>query len=410
MTGRNDTCPCGSGLKYKKCCLFKTVNISANEMYFPPNYSDHPIDFGTIKRIPSYKEYNDIKCDDIVYTKYKEIINDTGINDYLSFPEEAKYNFLKFIKIVCKHKKRYFDLHIQDAEQFRELVCSQNSKKYASCIYWNEIDQYIHLYKIEVFNLIAERVCKISRYFEDVTTSAFIARQVMEATTNSIANQWVLTTCFNMMYRTIAKQDNQVITWKSLEDFVMSLVILPKKYVKDLKKEMPKIVNVELDKDYRVPSYEPTSYQQMEICKYVAYNILDTGYKCDYDIVSSAELLKKFYSRLCKFAHPTPMLYECGYNFVNIDKSEKEYYLKGQILKSLYHSLLLYLNLFESEVFYGYAYTDLIINKYITCKGNIFNSVNLESNIIESIMNKYKDVVISTTEGETIIVKKTDPY
>lgn len=23
--GRNDKCPCGSGLKYKKCCLIKEV-------------------------------------------------------------------------------------------------------------------------------------------------------------------------------------------------------------------------------------------------------------------------------------------------------------------------------------------------------------------------------------------------
>ena len=26
--GRNDKCPCGSGLKYKKCCLIKDVEES----------------------------------------------------------------------------------------------------------------------------------------------------------------------------------------------------------------------------------------------------------------------------------------------------------------------------------------------------------------------------------------------
>ena len=28
--GRNDTCPCGSGLKYKRCCLGKQQSVSSN--------------------------------------------------------------------------------------------------------------------------------------------------------------------------------------------------------------------------------------------------------------------------------------------------------------------------------------------------------------------------------------------
>ena len=34
--GRNDTCPCGSGKKYKKCCLNNPRNSSQNE----PGYTD----------------------------------------------------------------------------------------------------------------------------------------------------------------------------------------------------------------------------------------------------------------------------------------------------------------------------------------------------------------------------------
>lgn len=411
MTGRNELCPCGSGIKFKKCCLLKTVNPFTNEKYFPPIYSDNPTDFGTIKKIPSYKEYDDIPCDEIIYAKYKDIINDNDLSEYLQFNEEQKIRFLKIIKTICKHNERTFNIHIQDSQQFMELMVGQNTKKYGSCIYWNEIDQYIHLYKIEVFNLIAERVGKIARYFEDTNTAAFITRQVMETTTNSVANQWVLTTCFNIMYKTIAKQnENQIITWEGLENFVMSLVILPKKYVKDLIKEMPKKVNVELDKDYKVPSYEPTSYQQMEICKFVACNILDTDFKCNDDIVLSAESLKKYYKHLCKFAHPTPMLFEYGYKTVNINKKEKDYYVKSQILNSLYHSLLLYLNLFESDVFYSHTYADIIMNKLITSSEKIVKFVDFKSDIIETVMNNYKDVVVSTSEGETVIVKKTAPH
>src|SRR5208337_2037035 len=119
LTGRNDLCPCGSGLKYKKCCLFKGAKNSIDEIYFPPIYSDNPTYFGTIKKIPSYKEYNEIKCDEIVYAKFKEIINNNELSEYLGFNEENKRRFLKIIKTICKHNIRTFDIHIQDTEQFK---------------------------------------------------------------------------------------------------------------------------------------------------------------------------------------------------------------------------------------------------------------------------------------------------
>ncbi|UCH82539.1 MAG: SEC-C domain-containing protein, partial [Nitrospiraceae bacterium] len=31
QTGRNDPCPCGSGKKYKKCCLSKTYKERGRE-------------------------------------------------------------------------------------------------------------------------------------------------------------------------------------------------------------------------------------------------------------------------------------------------------------------------------------------------------------------------------------------
>ncbi|MCD4688318.1 MAG: SEC-C domain-containing protein [Desulfuromonadaceae bacterium] len=31
-TGRNEPCPCGSGLKYKKCCLLASASLAVNEL------------------------------------------------------------------------------------------------------------------------------------------------------------------------------------------------------------------------------------------------------------------------------------------------------------------------------------------------------------------------------------------
>jgi hypothetical protein len=209
------------------------------------------------------------------------------------------------------------------------------------------------------------------------------------------------------MFNTINKRKNEAVAWMDLENFVMSLVMLPKNYVKDLKKIMAKKIDVNLEAEYKVPAYDPTTFQQMEICKFVASNILDTAFTCDDDIISSAEMLKKYYKHLCKFAHPTPMLYEFGYNSVNITNYQKQCFVKSEIIKSIYHSLLLYLNLFETNVFYNNTFTDLILNKYANQHDIIDSFVNLESDLIVMVMNKYKDIAINTSEGETVIVKKT---
>ena len=43
--GRNDPCPCGSGKKYKKCCITKMVDNNENELnelyrFEPGSYGD----------------------------------------------------------------------------------------------------------------------------------------------------------------------------------------------------------------------------------------------------------------------------------------------------------------------------------------------------------------------------------
>ena len=32
MVGRNDPCPCGSGLKYKKCCMNKMTSYAGRQL------------------------------------------------------------------------------------------------------------------------------------------------------------------------------------------------------------------------------------------------------------------------------------------------------------------------------------------------------------------------------------------
>lgn len=411
MTGRNDHCPCGSGLKYKKCCLIKISRTRVEDLYFPPVFSNIPEAFGTLKKIPVHDSYQDIRRDDIAFARCNEILADPDTKDYLPLTSDQLRNFSKYIEKLCKHDKRRFELRIVDTDQYKDLMSDPKTLKFAACIYWNEIDQYVHLYKVEVFNFISERFRKLIKNYNDVTTAAFIARQIMEATTNAIANQWVITSCFNILARSVEKQkSSEFLTWEGLEDFLMSLVILPKKFAANLKKEMPKKVRVEIPQNYRVPSYDPTNYQQMEICKYVATNILDTHFKCDDDIVASADSLNKYYKFLCKFAHPTPMLYDFGYENIKITLSEKDNFIKSYILQAVYHSMLLFFNLVESECFYGYHFSGLVISKYMSDRQAINAFVAIDSEIIENVMNKFKDVIVPTRDGDILVVKRPGAY
>lgn len=39
--GRNEPCPCGSGKKYKKCCMEKLINIHDSNLFTEKNLQDY---------------------------------------------------------------------------------------------------------------------------------------------------------------------------------------------------------------------------------------------------------------------------------------------------------------------------------------------------------------------------------
>ena len=71
---------------------------------------------------------------------------------------------------------------------------------------------------------------------------------------------------------------------------------------------------------------------------------------------------------------------------------------------------MLYLNLFESSIFYRCTYADLFLNKYNKCNNKITKKIIFKSDLIDRVMNKYKDIVVNTTEGEICIIKKPQAH
>ena len=89
--GRNDKCPCGSGKKYKNCCLNKDKKINDEEIQL--------LDIGTIlhlmigsnnliKHSTSFIQIYDKYCNDYNFDKYSSIIDEKNIKELLKFTEE----------------------------------------------------------------------------------------------------------------------------------------------------------------------------------------------------------------------------------------------------------------------------------------------------------------------------------
>lgn len=53
MVGRNDKCNCGSGLKYKKCCLLKQIEKENDRLLNPPPKTQAYVEGKIRKKSPS---------------------------------------------------------------------------------------------------------------------------------------------------------------------------------------------------------------------------------------------------------------------------------------------------------------------------------------------------------------------
>lgn len=414
--GRNDPCGCGSGQKYKKCCENKVANKQIGGggslgNYFPPNFVDNPYSLGEVKRIPNYEDYSGVPVNNITYSKFEKILGDEKVGGALGLNDIELRYFQQKMAYMLPSRKREFVPKFLDSNQFSSLVSDMNTIRFANSIYWNEIDQYVHLYKVGTFNFISDRLCRLIEYFDDVVTSSGIARQVVETITNAIANQWVITTAFNNLNSHIERNENfYTVAWKELEAFAMSLSFCSKKSYNQFIKGTKRIKGFTLDKDYKVSPYEPTSYQQLSICKYVAANIVECDITFDKDIIAATDNLDKYYKILCKFVHPTPHILKESYDLLGVDWESIEIGLKEIILKCLYEALIIYSSLIENEIYYSCNFLNHNIIRLLARPGDLKGQVNIDKTFIDGVVNKFKDLVVETTKEKITVVKKTNPH
>ena len=99
-TGRNEPCPCGSGKKYKKCCMLKNVT------------SPDELDYRTSERSP--RQTVRARWSNMPSASSVEKHMNMALQEYLTWPEEGrkKNRMLNFLKGTCPFSGAWFVLQL----------------------------------------------------------------------------------------------------------------------------------------------------------------------------------------------------------------------------------------------------------------------------------------------------------
>lgn len=152
MVGRNELCPCGSGKKYKKCCLLKDekIEISKNKI----GYSKKQYD-GIMKKVMEFAEKEE-------YSPYKSRCEiDFGINTYqlentMNTYYLTNYKYNKQSSIMMEYFNRY----------------KNSLNKNETSIIEKVLNSYMSLYQIKEKNidkiLLKDIILNENIYVEDL--------------------------------------------------------------------------------------------------------------------------------------------------------------------------------------------------------------------------------------------------
>lgn len=191
--GRNDPCPCGSGKKYKNCCLNKVVHVDfKNEKYADCIDSDDSDIFFALRNLlldytnkqyninKDLEDYEDVarsETDEVIEIRNKIWEDPNVIANYIKEnPDNLDEKFISIIKewnekkvndgfILYKYEEEYALLINDDniyyvkglKERLRDMIPEQNLPMYIKTVllpYKNYIvyDSYIQQYKMSFGN------------------------------------------------------------------------------------------------------------------------------------------------------------------------------------------------------------------------------------------------------------------
>ncbi len=400
---RNSPCICGSGKKYKNCCLLKSSPVN---LPLRISWVDSPKHLGDLKRIPSSLNISINQDKKLVNcSKLKEIFFKCN---YDLNKEETRLFFNDFIDLSSSTCSP-FAPEILDKDIFLSII--KENIPIARLIYFNEINQYIYWYQVKTFSFYSESLNRVLNYFDDHITLAFLIRQIIELLVYFTTNLWAIFNVYNLFQKNmeelilskIKRAEIGFITFSDLEEFVLSLNYWPPKGLDKLKAITGKDISYLEQDDYNIQDYQPSTYLQFEILKFLSK--LSTKTK-SLDFAFGKELVEMadYYKFMCKFVHPNPHMLPHTTSELSSDV------IKYGIQKGSLDALVNCISLSKKFIFgpkaYNARFDKLLLSLLpLSCSGNPIMINIAPSEILNGIKRNYKGLTIQTASGPLEIVK-----
>ena len=151
---------------------------------------------------------------------------------------------------------------------------------------------------------------------------------------------------------------------KELEDFVMGICCWEKKQLGKLGKYLGKTFKV--DKEYLDQEYNPSTNRLIETTIWVADNFDQAGWVDNRNLKAQITSLREYYTFLCKFIHPTPMLFEIDSCMKDINSKYSTHQDVVNASKIVYLEVfercsILLDNLFHKDIFLNISFAEMIM-------------------------------------------------
>lgn len=209
---------------------------------------------------------------------------------------------------ICGQRVKTHPLVILDEDSLLNLIKSDPEKRKVwektwGRFYWNEIDQYIYVYRSEILNLLSNRMSLALTMQKDHITLAMLTRQVLEIAFAACANQYVLLHSSYLLFNAVQSDELGklgTLEWDDLHQYVRSLTCWSKKQRKRLKEFVNHEKLVDLPSNYLELTYKPDMYRQYRLVAQFAKQFKQNPPS------KEVEAAWKDYSFLSRFVHPNP--------------------------------------------------------------------------------------------------------
>ncbi len=404
--GRNDPCPCGSGKKFKQCCMRKAAVSSSEDGQLLTSRPLEPTDEwkpGLLKRIPD--EPAKTPVDKELAQAVLKRVADVTSNTYLMsrWTEQQVSEFKDLAQSVASSKVQQWQLCISEAKTFYlAMEIGQLKHQHGCSIYWNEVDQNLFCFRCEILNLLHDQVRRLFLCFDDHIALAMHARQMIEASLTACANQFVAFLCYRPLPRMMdEKGEVSFVEWEKLYQFASVGNGWSPKQRKALQRFLPQQAGgpkAELLTD----EFEPTCQRLFAFTTHFAENWGDEDRSKS--LQKEIADIQQCYRYLCKFAHVTPQAFrfpECSADeLTNSEIQHSVQFCALDVMRLCFRVL--------STLYLDPEYKDLRFQKVVDAR--IYHARRVErmfikDSVLPAVFSNYHDVIVPSEDGVQVVHK-----